>query len=210
MVRGREAWGAIVHEVAKSQQDWAANTFFSFGGCRTALNFRAEGSLFELQCWGCGNSVSHWCVIGDMAILRDTHVLSSGKRGSQKRRFPVVFNRAASISTVRGGNTSGAGQLFLLTFPLKAKGYSSEWCSGAGFAHSFGQMKSATPILERVYEILDYFHYRRGKSKWFNFSLEWRPREVWSRLSVRIVVVVHNLLLPLLHVVDWSQLFLLW
>ena len=142
--------------------------------------------------------VSHWCVIGDMAILRDTHALSSGKRGSQKTRFPVVFIRAAGlpgcraagISTVRGSNSSGAGQLFLLTFPLKAKGYSLEWCSGTGFAYSFGRMKSMTPILEQVYEILDYFHYRRGKSKWFNFSLEWRPREVWSRLFVQIVVVV--------------------
>ena len=130
-----------------------------------------EIQSFPLMCnWRHGYFKRHTCVVLREAGESEDAIPRCFHPGCRAAGLPGC--RAAGISTVRGGNSSGAGQLFLLTFPLKAKGYSLEWCSGTGFAYSFGRMKSMTPILEQVYEILDYFHYRRGKSKWFNFSLE--------------------------------------
>ena len=124
-------------------------------------------------------------------------ILPSGKRGDQKRWLGLFSSGLPAPGLGEVETALGQDSFSYWLCLWKAKGYSSEWRSGICFAYSFGRMKSVTPILVQVYEILDYSRYRRGKSKWFNLSLEWRPREVWSRLFVQIVVVVHNLLLPL-------------
>ena len=112
---------------------------------------------------------------------------------------------AAGIKTLWDvGNALGQDSFSYWYFLWTLK--DTAWSDAAGYdlSYSFVLMKSVTPFLVRVYEILDYFHYRRKdrKNKWFNFSLEWRPREVWRRLFVQIDVVVRNLLLTLLYMVN--------
>lgn len=79
------------------------------------------------------------------AILKDTDILSSGKQGSQKKWFHVVFICAAGIKTMRYGISSGQKSIphcyFLWTQKDTAPSAAVISCGRIGYAMFFWNSK---------------------------------------------------------------------
>lgn len=169
------------------------------------MNFRVEEWLKPSILWHKNAKFPVDVQFGDMAIFRDTYMLSSGKQGSQKKWFYMVFIWVAGIQTVWDTGAALGQDSLSYWFPLNTA-LVMQWLVTERYdlPYSSGLVKSVPPILVRVYETLDYFYYRREdrKKKWFNFSSKRGPREVWRELFFQVDVVIHNLLLFLLHMVN--------
>lgn len=116
---------------------------------------------------------------GDMAILRDTNILSSGK---SEEMIPYCFHLGSwhpdfwHVGTALG-QKSISYCYFLWTLKDPAWSAILISCGRIWFATLFWTSEIYASILVRVYETLNYFHDRRKdrKKKWLNFLLKWGP-----------------------------------